>query len=112
MVGVNAFAEKGPRGPLFHIDPKVERRQIERVRAVRATRNVDRWQTALEAVSRAAREGGNLVPPIITAVRDDAPEQLAPASASDSRPFVDRAAEISVGEHQPRAHVQRSRATA
>jgi methylmalonyl-CoA mutase N-terminal domain/subunit len=72
VVGVNAFAEKGARGPLFHIDPKVERRQIERVRAVRASRNVDRWQAALEAVSRAAREGGNLVPPIITAVESRA----------------------------------------
>jgi methylmalonyl-CoA mutase N-terminal domain/subunit len=73
VVGVNAFVEKGSGGdPLFHIDPEIEPRQIERLRAVRASRSVDPWRTALEAVSRAARDGGNLVPPIIAAVESRA----------------------------------------
>ena len=50
------------------IDPEVERQQIERVRAVRAGRSAAAWQAALAAVTRAARDGGNLVPPIIAAV--------------------------------------------
>ena len=52
----------------FGIDPDVERRQIERLRAVRASRSADAWRAALDGVSRAARDGSNLVPPIIAAV--------------------------------------------
>jgi len=73
VVGVNAFVEKGSGAdPLFHIDPEIEPRQIERLRAVRASRSVEPWRAALEAVSRAARDGGNLVPPIIAAVESRA----------------------------------------
>ena len=50
------------------MDPDVERRQIERVRAVRAGRSAAEWQQALDAVSTAARDGANLVPPIVAAV--------------------------------------------
>ena len=52
----------------LHIDPDVERQQIERVRAVRAGRSAEAARATLEAVSHAARDGGNLVPPIIAAV--------------------------------------------
>ena len=55
-------------GRLFEIDAQIERQQIECVRAVRAGRSASAWETALAAVLRAANEGGNLVPPIITAV--------------------------------------------
>jgi methylmalonyl-CoA mutase N-terminal domain/subunit len=73
VVGVNAFVEKGLGGePLFRIDPTIEPRQIERLRGVRANRAVDPWRAALEAVSRVARDGGNLVPPIIAAVESRA----------------------------------------
>ncbi len=70
VVGVNKFSEKGdgPAVPLFQIDPEVERRQIERLREVRASRDADTWRRALDAVAQAARDGGNLVPPIIAAV--------------------------------------------
>ena len=71
VVGVNKFAEKGfveSRGLLFQIDPEIERQQIERVRAVRASRSADRWRVALDAVTDAARDGSNLVPPIVAAV--------------------------------------------
>ena len=68
------FGESGqppapsPQPALFGADPETELRQIERVRAVRASRSTADWRASLEAVSRAAREGGNLVPPVITAV--------------------------------------------
>jgi methylmalonyl-CoA mutase, N-terminal domain len=75
VVGVNQFVERGvppAPGPLFHIDPTIEPRQIERLRAVRASRGLAQCRAALEAVSRAARDGDNLVPPIIAAVESRA----------------------------------------
>jgi methylmalonyl-CoA mutase N-terminal domain/subunit len=73
VVGVNRYTESddAPRS-LFKIDPEVERRQIERVREVRATRAPDPCRQALAAVAAAARDGGNLVPPIIDAVEAQA----------------------------------------
>jgi methylmalonyl-CoA mutase N-terminal domain/subunit len=69
VVGVNKFADARAGGlPLFQGDPETERSQIERVRAVRAGRSESAWQTALEGVTQTARDGGNLVPAIITAV--------------------------------------------
>jgi methylmalonyl-CoA mutase N-terminal domain/subunit len=70
VVGVNTHADRQERAPLtiFTQDPEVERRQIERVRAVRAGRSAGEWEAALAAVSRAARDGSNLVPPIVAAV--------------------------------------------
>ena len=72
VVGVNRFADVGDEPAttpeLFHIDPDMERRQIERVRAVRAGRSEGEWRDAIGAVERAARGGDNLVPPVITAI--------------------------------------------
>jgi len=84
VVGVNRFAAADPASapeagerpditrtasiPVFAIDPEVERRQIERVRAVREGRSRVAWQRAIDAVSDTARGGGNLVPPILAAV--------------------------------------------
>ncbi len=69
VVGVNRFADSERGGvPLFHVDTEGERRQIDRVRAVRAGRSPSEWETAIGRVSHAAREGGNLVPPIVAAV--------------------------------------------
>ncbi|MEP7304773.1 MAG: methylmalonyl-CoA mutase family protein [Acidobacteriota bacterium] len=72
VVGVNRFAaEHGPAQsgiPLLQIDPAVEQQQIQRLHAVRASRSADTCRDALEAVSRAAADGSNLVPPIIAAV--------------------------------------------
>ncbi|HET7220710.1 MAG TPA: methylmalonyl-CoA mutase family protein [Vicinamibacterales bacterium] len=76
VVGVNAFraaqeSSAGPepaRIPVHSIDPEVERRQIERVRALRAARDDAAWRAGLDDVVHAARRGENLVPPIIRAV--------------------------------------------
>ena len=69
VVGVNRFVDGNSR-PIetLRIDPDVERRQIERVRAVRAGRSADAHRTAMDAVTAAARDGSNLVPAIIGAV--------------------------------------------
>jgi methylmalonyl-CoA mutase, N-terminal domain len=69
VVGVNRFEEEdGSRVPTFAIDPEVERRQIERVQALRAGRDRDAVRSALAAVSRAATDGTNLVAPVVSAV--------------------------------------------
>ncbi len=63
-----AFGAENPSRPLFQIDAAVERQQIERVRAVRASRSAADCQTAIDAVSTAAADGSNLVPAVIAAV--------------------------------------------
>ena len=69
VVGVNQHADqsKGSQ-PLFRLDPEGERRQCARVEAIRADRDPGRCRAALDSVAGAARDGGNLVPPIIAAV--------------------------------------------
>jgi methylmalonyl-CoA mutase N-terminal domain/subunit len=69
VVGVNRFEDQSSRTvPLFQLDSEVERQQIERVRALRASRDAASWQRSIAEVARAARDGGNLVPPIVSAV--------------------------------------------
>jgi methylmalonyl-CoA mutase N-terminal domain/subunit len=69
VVGVNRFAtEESVHADLFTIDPEIERQQIARVQAVRTKRDQAAWKAALDAVRAAARNGGNLVVPIIAAV--------------------------------------------
>jgi methylmalonyl-CoA mutase N-terminal domain/subunit len=72
VVGVNRFTDGGgpaaPGADVFRIDPDTERRQVERVRSLRARREVGPWRRSLDAVIEAAGNGANLVPPIIDAV--------------------------------------------
>ncbi|MEQ1730292.1 MAG: methylmalonyl-CoA mutase family protein, partial [Vicinamibacterales bacterium] len=69
VVGVNRFTG-GDATPIevFQIDPAIEQQQVERVRALRASRDAVAWSRAIEAVGAAARDGSNLMPAIITAV--------------------------------------------
>jgi methylmalonyl-CoA mutase N-terminal domain/subunit len=69
VVGVNGFqTQQHARIDTLRIDPALEQRQIERVRHVRGARDGPGWQAAIDGVRAAARDGRNLVPPIITAV--------------------------------------------
>jgi methylmalonyl-CoA mutase, N-terminal domain len=69
VVGVKAFADAArPALELQRIDPDGERRQADAVRVLRAGRDAAGWRSALDAVERAARDGANLVPPVIAAV--------------------------------------------
>jgi methylmalonyl-CoA mutase N-terminal domain/subunit len=73
VVGVNRFAEETQTEvPIQRIDPELERRQVERVRALRQRRNPGRWQSSLDAVRDAANTGANLMPPILAAVEAEA----------------------------------------
>ena len=69
VVGLNRYTSEA-EAPIdvLRIDPEIERRQVERVRAVRAGRDAAAWRAALDAVVRAARGSDNLVPPIVAAV--------------------------------------------
>ena len=69
VVGVNRFATDDPAAiELLRIDPEGERRQAAAVQAVRRERDPAAWRTALDQVGRAARDGFNLVPPVVAAV--------------------------------------------
>jgi methylmalonyl-CoA mutase, N-terminal domain len=71
VVGVNRFRDDGAgevKAALQRIDPEGERRQIERVRRVRAERDHGAWTAALTRLEDAARGTDNLLPPIIEAV--------------------------------------------
>jgi methylmalonyl-CoA mutase N-terminal domain/subunit len=70
VVGVNRFAtDARPEIEVLRVDPDVERRQVERLRQVRASRSETCWRDALARVTGAARDGSNLMPPVIEAVQ-------------------------------------------
>ncbi|MCC6222940.1 MAG: methylmalonyl-CoA mutase family protein [Thermoleophilia bacterium] len=72
IVGVNAYVEGGePEVPLFRVDPELERRQAERVRALRASRDQAAAGRALERLETDAAGETNLMPAIIDAARAD-----------------------------------------
>jgi methylmalonyl-CoA mutase N-terminal domain/subunit len=73
VVGVNAFASEGDTAvPLQKIDPELEGRQVERLRALRARRDAEVHTAALRALEDAARNGANVMPRILTAVEGNA----------------------------------------
>jgi len=71
VVGVNRFQMEEERSvPIQRIDERLERNQVERLRALRARRDQKKWKAALQAVEAAARSGENLMPRILSAVED------------------------------------------
>ncbi|MBE3603363.1 methylmalonyl-CoA mutase family protein [bacterium] len=70
IVGVNEFTTgDAPPGEILKVNPAIEEKQRARIERVRAERSQPAAAAALERVERCAREGGNLMPPIIDAVR-------------------------------------------
>jgi len=69
VVGVNRFTvEEEKPIPILHIDESLERKQVERLRAMRARRDPQPWKDALKKVEEAARSEANLMPHILGAV--------------------------------------------
>ncbi len=70
VVGVNRFAEDTGTSeiPLQRIDERVEREQVERLRAFRASRDAARVGHRLATVRGAAERGENLMPHFVDAV--------------------------------------------
>ena len=73
VVGVNRFQEAEPAEiPLQKVDPELERRQVERLRAYRQRRNSGPWKAALDHLQDVARGSGNLMAAIVEAVEAEA----------------------------------------
>jgi methylmalonyl-CoA mutase, N-terminal domain len=72
IVGVNDFVQDAPEVEVMKIDPKIERDQVERVRAVRARRDATKHAEALRKIEAAAKGKDNLLPLILDAVKAEA----------------------------------------
>jgi methylmalonyl-CoA mutase N-terminal domain/subunit len=68
VVGVNEFVNEEVAVPIQRIDEALEGRQVERVRALRARRDVELHAASLRGVEEAAHGGANLMPRILNAV--------------------------------------------
>ena len=68
-MGQNEFVSDAPKVEVTKIDPRIEREQVERVRAFRAAHEGPALAAALGAVDAAARGADNLMPPILAAVK-------------------------------------------
>jgi methylmalonyl-CoA mutase N-terminal domain/subunit len=71
VVGVNSYTEGDDNAtPILRIDPSLERKQIDRLRLVRAQRDSVAVESALGALKQsAAVEGENLMPGLLDAAR-------------------------------------------
>ncbi|MBV8080043.1 MAG: methylmalonyl-CoA mutase, partial [Actinobacteria bacterium] len=70
VVGVNRYElEEETPPPLLRIDPDLERRQVERVRDLRAARNAAEVDRALSRLRTDAAGDVNLMPAIVDAAR-------------------------------------------
>jgi methylmalonyl-CoA mutase, N-terminal domain len=75
VVGVNGFTEGDEaQPPTLRIDPSVERKQIGRLQAVRATRSGEQVEHALAELRDAAASERNLMDPLIQCARVNATE--------------------------------------
>ena len=70
MVGVNRYVQADePPIPYLRLDEAVERDQVERVRAVKAARNAAEVTHQLRRIADACRDGQNLMPILVDAVK-------------------------------------------
>ena len=69
-IGVNKYkTESEPPFGAFRVDPNIEGNQVERLKRIRKERNGRIVKETLEYVRETARGDGNLVPPVLEAVR-------------------------------------------
>lgn len=70
IVGVNEYTvAEEPPVPILKIGPEIEQKQLERLRDVKARRDGDAVRAALQKVRATAEGTGNLMAPILDAVR-------------------------------------------
>jgi len=73
VVGVNRFEEAAAVSPVvFKMDPAIERRQVERVRELRASRDAQTHGACLDELETAARGSANLMPHILASCEANA----------------------------------------
>jgi methylmalonyl-CoA mutase N-terminal domain/subunit len=69
VVGVNKFQSTvEPEMPIERLNPELERRQVERLKALRLRRDAAPWKESLDRLRDAARSEQNLMPLIVNAV--------------------------------------------
>ncbi len=71
IVGINDFVEEGEviSIPILKIPPGVEAKQVERIAAVRQSRNAEQVRRTLGTLKQAAHEGTNLMPCLLDCTR-------------------------------------------
>jgi methylmalonyl-CoA mutase N-terminal domain/subunit len=70
VVGVNRYRQEDEEEiPILRIDPELERKQIGRLQAVRASRDADAVERALAALREAAAGDANLMDPLLDCAR-------------------------------------------
>ncbi|HXR23928.1 MAG TPA: methylmalonyl-CoA mutase family protein [Candidatus Binataceae bacterium] len=70
IVGVNEFTSGDvPPGDILKVNPAIEQKQRARIERIRAERDRELATKAIARVEQVARDGANLMPPIIDAVR-------------------------------------------
>jgi methylmalonyl-CoA mutase N-terminal domain/subunit len=75
VVGVNDYTDTSDEPlDILHIDPKLERKQIDRLHGVRARRQGAQVDAALARLREAAAGEGNLMPHLLDAARVHATE--------------------------------------
>ncbi|MBN2199306.1 MAG: methylmalonyl-CoA mutase family protein [Candidatus Aminicenantes bacterium] len=69
LVGVNAFAGEHETIPILEVDESAARRQLERLKTVRSSRNGTRARETLDDLRKAASDGVNVMPFLLRAVK-------------------------------------------
>ena len=70
VVGVNKYATEHPPITIWRMKPEIEERQLKRLREVKQTRNNQKVNEFLNQIQVASKNGENLMPHIINAVRE------------------------------------------
>jgi methylmalonyl-CoA mutase, N-terminal domain len=76
VVGVNAYADEEEKPvDILHVDPELERKQVDRVRGVRAARDAGTVERVMAGLREAAADPGrNLMPNLLDCARANATE--------------------------------------
>lgn len=74
IVGVNMYKDDGEQAPVevLRVDPELEKRQIEKLKAFKGSRDMGRVEHALKDLRKAAEGDANLIPFIIGAIEAQA----------------------------------------
>ncbi len=70
LIGVNKYVTDHPPIPIWRMDPAIEKKQLERLKAVKTSRDNEKVRKCLEGIRKAAESNENLMPFIIDAVRE------------------------------------------
>ena len=70
VVGVNKYATEHQPITIWRMKSEIEERQLKRLREVKQTRNNERVKELLDQIRMASKNGANLMPHLINAVRE------------------------------------------